>query len=97
MPYLKWEQAAVNVSADDALRPDDQGDTEKSAAIDFLRQHLADGPMPSKDIEQAAKDVGVRWRTLQRAKKTLGVQSYREGFGQGAVWKWMLPHPQDEQ
>jgi hypothetical protein len=97
IPYLKWETAAVNLTADDALRPDDQGDTEKAAAIDFLRQHLVSGAAPSKDIEQAAKDVGVRWRTLQRAKKALGVHSFREGFGQGAVWKWVLPHSQGDQ
>jgi hypothetical protein len=97
VPHLAWEKAAVNVTADDALRPDDQGDSEKAGAIEFLQQQLVAGPIESTVIEERAKAGGLKSRTLQRAKKALKVRSFREGFGQGAVWKWVLPHPQDDQ
>jgi hypothetical protein len=31
-------------------------------------------------------------RTIERAKKTLGIAAHRTGFGRGVAWNWQLPH-----
>ena len=57
-------------------------------AIEFLRAMLADGEyVLQKDIEAAAKDNGISYSTLKRAKKELDVKSRK--FNE--EWKWRLP------
>jgi putative DNA primase/helicase len=62
---------------------------------DFLRDVLEAGPLPTKEIEAEAKDAGISWRTIKRAKKDLGVEAYREPSAEGAMrggqWWWRLP------
>lgn len=52
----------------------------------FLTDILQDGPKPAAFIENAAKDSGRSLRTLQRAKKILGVVSHKDAFSAG--WRW---------
>ena len=64
-------------------------------ATDFLREVLADGPLPASKIKTLAVDEGVTERTLKRARKKLGIASKREGFGAGSSWTLpsiVLPH-----
>jgi hypothetical protein len=57
----------------------------------FLKQVLAEGPVAVVELEQRARALdllGERQRItdakgFKRAKKLLGVQSYRSGFGRG--------------
>lgn len=66
---------------------------ERSAgdeAVDFLRELLADGPVPAKKVKAAARDAGIADRTLDRAKKRTGVEAKRHGFGAEGVWYWAL-------
>jgi hypothetical protein len=42
--------------------------------------------MPAKDLIQDASDCGISKRTLDRAKKKLGVQSEKRGD----KWYWNL-------
>lgn len=69
------------------------------AASAFLVSFLADGPQPACDVQNAAKREGISSRTLERAKRELGVASYREnkegeerGKGQ---WLWKLQERQE--
>jgi hypothetical protein len=55
--------------------------------------------MESKFVVGVAKGAGISKPTLDRAKASLGVISYKEGGkfgGEGAKWYWKLP-PQDYQ
>jgi hypothetical protein len=65
-----------------------------SEAIEFLNDVLCDGPVATGRVKKVAKDAGISERTLARAKKKLGVKSYREGErgGRGkGQWLWKLP------
>jgi putative DNA primase/helicase len=75
-PVVAWEPDAVNVSADDALagdRDDGGGGGALDEAKEWLRDTLSGGPRPAKDMKGAAESDGIKSRTLDRAKKSLGV------------------------
>ncbi len=59
----------------------------------FLRDVLSDGPVAANDAKEAAKEAGIAGRTLERAKKALGVISKKQGFDGGFVWS--LPSHED--
>jgi AAA domain len=62
-------------------------------AIEFLEDVLSDGPFAAGGVKEEAEDAGISGRTLARAKKELGVESYREGErgGRGkGQWLWKL-------
>ena len=84
------------VSAKDILAtPQDREHADaRSEAVEFLMEVLADGPVGASRVKEEAEDAGISERTLARAKKTLGVMSYREGEtgGRGkGQWLWKLP------
>ncbi len=93
-PAVAWEPDRVNVSADDALAGD-QGDaggrTERDDAADWLRDLLAQGPRPARDVEQDARDAGFSIGTVRRAKAAIGAVSRKPAFG--GPWEWALPTP----
>lgn len=85
--------ASLEGSARDLMSvetPDDSADSMDDAEA-FLAETLREGPMMTKDIKSAAAAHGHRWRTIERAKKSLGVVATKGGF-QGA-WGWELPAP----
>ena len=55
-------------------------------AAEFLQEALADGPQPSKNIQQQAAASGITHATLRRAQTRLGVVKRPGGFGES----WML-------
>jgi putative DNA primase/helicase len=60
-------------------------------AMEFLKSLPADGA-PAKDIRSQAKEAGLSWATVRRAKAKLGVTVKREGgFGGAGHWIWRLP------
>jgi putative DNA primase/helicase len=68
----------------------------RADAEEFLRDLLADGPQPVTEIQLEAEDAGIAWRTLNRAKKAIGVAAERHaecerGFGAAGRWYWRLP------
>jgi AAA domain len=85
-----------DVSAKDLLAtPQDQEHADaRSEAIEFLKEVLIDGPVAASQVKEEAEDAGISERTLARAKKAVGVISYREGEtgerGKGQ-WLWKLP------
>lgn len=91
-PVVAWEPDPVNVSADDALagdRDDGGGRTERDDAADWLRDLLAHGPRPARDVERDARDAGYSIATVRRAKAAIGVVSRKPAFG--GPWEWTLP------
>jgi hypothetical protein len=59
-------------------------------AKQFLIKQLSNGPAPSKELmEHAREGVGVSANTLRAAKKALGIEAAKTAFSGG--WMWSLP------
>lgn len=77
-----------------AAPPDGEVRTAETEAKNFLRELLADGPVPVEEVFEEARSARIAEKTLRRAKTTLGVVSEREGKpGKrgGGRWLWALP------
>jgi hypothetical protein len=61
----------------------------KADAIDWLKDTLIAGSLEQQEVRKRAEAVGIAYRTLRRAKDSLGVRS-RKGAMAGA-WIWCLP------
>jgi hypothetical protein len=90
-PVIRWE-GEVLYSATDLLA--DRDPTERDVAPsrveeaqNFLLDLLRDGPVWSQEVLAEARPSRIFETTLNRAKKSLGVRSYREADR----WMWMLP------
>lgn len=89
---IEWT-GETDLTADRILAPADtspQGGPLEEA-VDFLRQEIGGARVKAAEILRVARQHGISDRTLDRAKKKLGVQTVREGFGRGGSWYWMLP------
>lgn len=98
VPYIAWEKEPRTVSAEDVLGGNKKEKRERaeklSEAVEFLRTHLTGAPVSEKQLETAAESAGISWRTLRRAKSTLGVKSHKTGMAGG--WFWELPEADHE-
>ncbi|MET9617553.1 AAA family ATPase [Kitasatospora indigofera] len=87
---LEWTGIAERSVEDTLAAAADRGDVgERDEAVAWLRDYLTDngGEAPVKDIKKAAQADDIAERTLERAKKKLGADTVRQGFGQGALWR----------
>ena len=57
----------------------------------FLRELLAERPLPARKVFEEAKKAGISEITLRRAKAREGVVAQRIGFQDGAQWLWSIP------
>jgi putative DNA primase/helicase len=93
-PYVKWEDAPVTISADQAMAALAGGPEGRSAieeAKQFLLDVLSEGQEGQKEIKRQAEETGFHWRTVRRAKDMLGVEAIREGgIGENGRWVWRL-------
>ena len=91
-PSVRWEQDPVALTADEALARANSPSGETTAvdeAVRWLEEHLESGPVPAKQLKEAAKADGLSVRTLERGKAKLGVVACPDGFG--GPWVWKLP------
>lgn len=75
-----------------------QGGTEPRAlgeALWALYSFLSDGPVPAREVIKLAAAAGVAKRTLDRAKRVLGVIVRKVGSGTGSWWTWELPDDEE--
>ncbi len=87
-----WEAGAVTITATEAMRAASGDSGERSAvsdATEWLTELLESGSMRTKDVEAEAKGAGLSWRTVRRAKDSLGVKAVKDGINGG--WLWRLP------
>lgn len=89
--YFRWEGTKDIDQNRLAGSEQEEEHTQRDEAKDFLKQLLADGPMPAKEVRKEAEQVGIKEATLKRAKKALNIDSNRSGFGSSGVWLWELP------
>jgi putative DNA primase/helicase len=95
---IYWDNERVSCTADQILAANENaGDRPaQTEAEDFLRDILRDGPRPAKDIASEAREAGISWRTVNRAKKALGIVTERraesgDGLGRSGRCFWSLP------
>jgi putative DNA primase/helicase len=88
-----WDHGHVETTADQALQAADEcigsGPKPREEGMEFLRELLASGPMLAAKIKAEVTDAGLSWMTVKRAKKLLGVRTYKLGMTDG--WLWELP------
>jgi 5S rRNA maturation endonuclease (ribonuclease M5) len=79
----------------DALLSDPADMTDERSALreacDFLRELLGSGEQSAADVFKRGREAGVSERTMERAKRRLGVR-HRKQFGSGR-FVWYLPEP----
>jgi putative DNA primase/helicase len=95
-PRIEWGYEHVEISATQAMRAEMNGTAAtnpRKQAKDFLNTSLSAGPRPQKEIEDRAKAEMISTATLRRAKKELGIESYKDGLTGG--WMWKLPEGGD--
>jgi AAA domain len=80
---LMWAGQST-VRADDLGKA---GGTKQAQAEDFLVELLAEGAVTHARVLEEATKSGITERTLDRAKKALGVRSMQSRDG----WSWALP------
>ncbi|QIK38101.1 AAA family ATPase [Caldichromatium japonicum] len=72
--------------------PEEDAGGELEEAKNFLCDLLSDGPLTAKEVKADADGAGFAWRTIERAKRELGVEAIRTGgLGKSGRWEWHLP------
>jgi hypothetical protein len=87
---IEWIEGNFKHTAQDLLQPKPINDQMIDRARDFLRQVLANGPRPSKEIGELAKNAFSE-ATFNRARREI-VQSKKVG----KVWWTYLPGQEDQ-
>jgi hypothetical protein len=96
-PVLEMKGVSA-VSGRELLDVDREGQSQRHDAEQFLTEELADGSRATEELKAAAKSAGHSWRTVERAKRKLGVKATRvggkggrgkSGGGKGH-WEWAL-------
>ena len=75
-----------DISADELLSGGGKGHKLREAKA-FLTELLEDGPMPQTEIETAAREKGIREKTLRNARYELEIESRKVG----KRWVWSMP------
>ncbi|WP_027834875.1 AAA family ATPase [Maritalea myrionectae] len=90
MAQLNW-LGSSDITIDDLINPN--SGTRMSAldeAIQFLRVFLKNGPEPTTSVEKEAAARDISEKTLERARRSLGVRSTKKKD------KWYLSLPDEE-
>ena len=92
---VEWDAEPVTMTADEAMAAagDPEERSELDEAADWLGKLLKNGPVDSKEICSGAKQSGVAWRTVERAKARLRVKAVKATFS--GAWRWELPDHSD--
>jgi hypothetical protein len=89
-PFIVWHPQHVEITANEAMAAAG-GHTAKREAKEFLLKRLEAGPAAADDIIDEAKQEGIAKRTLDRAKKELGIKSRKTPSKFDGEWYWELP------
>ena len=89
VPVIAWE-GVTQMSANELLveaSPREIEANKREQAKAFLTKYLANGSKPTKRVEQEAATLGIRDRTLDEARKSMGIKSEKRGN----IWWMRLP------
>jgi hypothetical protein len=84
-----------SITAAELLASPEAPDRKLTAATQWLTEKLQRGSLEAQEISKAAEAAGISWRTLQRAKSALRVQSRRATFAGGSIWSLPEDSPKD--
>ena len=90
--HAVWEGVIEGTAREilgDVEHDDSDGGGERLDAEQFLRDLLTDGPVSTKQVKTDAAGAGYAWRTIERAKRDLGIEAVKAGMKEG--WQWFLP------
>jgi putative DNA primase/helicase len=90
-PCVVWGHEHVEISAIQAMQAEAGGgaaSNPRKEAKDLLLRLLEGVSMAQKDVEEHAEGEGISLKTLKRAKKELGVESYKGGLAGGWMWHY---------
>ncbi len=83
------ERTVQDILSDQGPAGGDRG--EKANAEDYLRKALANGPRPTREVEDEARNAfGISKRTLERARKSLRIPADKRDDG------WYISLPEHE-
>lgn len=82
----KIEGSARDILAE-VERVENDAASEREDAESFLVSLLSGGPVPVRQIKADAAGAGYAWRTIERAKKSLGAEAVKVGLKDGWVWQ----------
>ena len=87
---VSWEGES-SLTAEQILGPQRQQRPE-DVAEEWLTEQLAGGRVAVKELQAAAEEADISWRTVRRAQKAIGVRPKRESTGSGGAgaWFWEL-------
>lgn len=89
--------AETEMTSDQLLSAPAKRDDKLPEAIDWLQECLGGGMVLQSTVkESATKKAGLAWRTVERAKEKLKVESRRRGFGPEQETFWWLPGTSEE-
>lgn len=88
LPIIKWMGEHPITARDLGGDPEDYGALEQ--AKHFLVDLLADRPLRANSVLKRAAENGLSRKTVNRAKRALGVRSSKLSGLRGA-WVWVLP------
>lgn len=63
----------------------------RDRAAEWLSELLSDGPCRVTELQALAVEAGIAWRTVERVKGALGVESDRVTAGSKTEWQWRDP------
>jgi putative DNA primase/helicase len=97
VPWVEWGSEKIDETADEVLETSrhqfERGPDRLEEAMDFLRELLAGGPRLVKDVEADGwTKRRIRYRTLIRARKELGVKVFRKE----TTGPWWMHLPEGE-
>jgi putative DNA primase/helicase len=86
-PAVEW-LGSTAISAEEALngKPGPKGERLEEAKH-FLKELLSGGSKPVNEIKTQAREAGISWDTLRRAKDALNIFSEKDGAN---GWRWKL-------
>ncbi len=95
-----WTGESQITASDLLAAPAGPGDHKLADACQWLTEQLRPGSRKQEELRETAKQAGITYPTLRRAKKALRVQSGKDGMR--APWMWSLPEnthdsPEDAQ
>jgi putative DNA primase/helicase len=93
-----WGETVEGTAREILGQPDNASDDPEEAgrgkarveAETFLRDLLKSGPVAVDTIRQEAKQAGIPWRTVERAKPHADIVALKTGFGSSGKWTWRL-------
>lgn len=88
-----WGEA-INGSARAVLAAAELDGSERTAtdeAGDWLRETLADGPVPATEVQKLGRQCGLSVKAIRTARERLGIKPKRSGFGKGSCMQWAMP------